>query len=182
MRRRTFAKLWTAAAGAAIVPVLVPGEIAAGTAARDTPSPSPSVDDGQLQSEFLLDLILERGPANNVGSPGLSRVVVPVAGGSFEGPKLKGVIVAPSGDWILARPDGSSVLDLRVVLQTDDGQNVYMSCREIAYTEPGGTLYARILPVFETSSPRYAWLNNIVAVGVYRQLPGKIAYRIYRIL
>jgi len=42
-------------------------------------------------------------------------------------------------------------------------------------------LFARIQPVFESGAPRYSWLNNVVAVGVYRG-GGKIAYRIYQIL
>ena len=32
------------------------------------------------------------------------------------------------------------------------------------------------------AAAKYAWLNNVVAVGVYRPDLGKIAYRIYRIL
>jgi Protein of unknown function (DUF3237). len=47
---------------------------------------------------------------------------------------------------------------------------------------PGGAFNARILPVFETAAPKYAWLNNVVAVGLYRPHLGKIAYRVYRIL
>jgi hypothetical protein len=54
--------------------------------------------------------------------------------------------------------------------------------RGIAYTPPGGTLYARILPMFETGAPKYAWLNNVVAVGLYRPTTGKIVYRVYQIL
>jgi hypothetical protein len=68
------------------------------------------------------------------------------------------------------------------LLQTDDGQKIYMSWRGIAYAAPGGTLFARILPMFETAAAKYAWLNNVVAVGVYRPDLGKIAYRVYRIL
>lgn len=94
---------------------------------------------------------------------------------------LKGTVISPGGDWILERPDGSRVLDVRLLLQTDDAQSMYVSWRGIAYTPPGGELFARILPVFETGAPRYSWLNNVVAVGVYRG-GGKIAYRIYRIL
>jgi uncharacterized protein DUF3237 len=51
-----------------------------------------------------------------------------------------------------------------------------------AYTLPGGDLFARIAPVFETRVPNYAWLNNVIAVGVYQGLSGKFAYRVYRIL
>jgi len=57
-----------------------------------------------------------------------------------------------------------------------------MSWRGIAYTPPGGTLWARIVPMFETASEKNTWLNNVVAVGVYRPDLGKIAYRVYRIL
>jgi len=80
------------------------------------------------------------------------------------------------------RPDGSRILDVRILLQTDDGQKIYVSWGGIASASPGGTLNARILPIFETAAAKYAWLNNVVAVGVYRPDLGKIAYRIYRIL
>jgi hypothetical protein len=136
----------------------------------------------KLQSELLFDLVFERGAATNVGSPGGNKVVVPVSAGTFEGPKLKGAVVAPSGDAITVRQDGSSVLDLRLLLQTDDGQKILMTCRGIAYTTPDGALFARLQPLFETGAEKYAWLNKVVAVGVYRPMPGKIAYRIYRIL
>jgi len=70
---------------------------------------------------------------------------------------------------------------VRILLQTDDAQTIYLSWRGIAYTPRGGELVARILPVFESGAPRYSWLNNVVAVGVYRG-GGKIASRIYQIL
>lgn len=107
---------------------------------------------------------------------------MPVSGGTFAGPRFKGTIIPPGGDWIVQRPDGSRVLDVRILLQTDDGQKIYVSWRGIASASPGGALNARILPVFETAAAKYAWLNNVVAVGVYRPDLGKIAYRIYRIL
>ena len=110
----------------------------------------------------------------------MNGVVVPVQGGTFEGPKLKGAFIGPSGDWIVARPVGSSVLDLRLLLQADDAQKIYIACREIAYTPPGGTVLARILPMFETGAAKYLWLNNVVAVGVYRRMLEKVAYRIRR--
>ena len=179
MTRRMFARLWTAVAGAAVAPALLGSNVAA---KPPDPQPTAPADPDKLQSELLLDFALERGPSNNVGSPGVNRVVVAVLGGTFEGPKLKGTIVGPGGDWIVVRPDGTSVLDLRVVLQTDDAQKIYMSCRGIAYTQQDGSLYARILPVFETGAAKYSWLNNVVAVGVFRPAPGKVASRVYRIL
>ena len=168
MTRRTFGRLWTIGAGSALAPLVT--------------APASGVEDDALRSELLFDLVLEKGPTSDVGAQGSKKVVVLVAGGTFDGPRLKGTIVGPSGDWIAARPDGSSTLDIRALLQTDDGQKIFMTCRGLAYPQPDGTLYARILPLFETGAPKYAWLNNVVAVGVFRPTPGKVAYRVYRIL
>jgi hypothetical protein len=188
--RRTFAKLSTGA-GAAAASVLAAGFAAStvtasgaivGARTCDGGSSALAAEDDKLQSEFLLDFQLETQPANNVGTRGVTRVVAQVSGGAFHGPKLKGIVVGPSGDWIVRRPDGSSVLDIRILLQTDDAEKIYMTCRRISYTPQGGMQYARIVPLFETGAAKYAWLNNIVAVGVHRPMPGQVAYRVYQIL
>jgi hypothetical protein len=136
----------------------------------------------ELQSEFLLELTIDAAKPHEVGLPRAGRLVVPVAGGSFDGPRLKGTIIPPAGDWISERSDGSRVLDVRALLQTDDAETIFMFWRGVAYTQSDGSLFARILPMFETQSAKYAWLNNVVGVGVYRPIPGKIRYRVFRIL
>ena len=155
------------------------GLSAAGISVAIAPHVSLAADEPTLRSEFLFDLNLTALPPSAIGT---DRMVVQVSSGTFEGPRLKGSVGGPSGDWIVQRRDGSRVLDLRALLQTDDDQRIYMTCRGIAYTPPGGSLYARILPMFETGAAKYAWLNNVVAVGVYRPTPGKIVYRVYQIL
>jgi len=177
MTGASLAKLSTTIAAVAFVFVFAITGLAASANEKQA---NPAQDD-KLQSEFLLDLTLEAQTPQNLGSGG-GRLVVPVSGGMFTGPRLKGTIIPPGGDWIVQRPDGSRILDVRILLQTDDGQKIYVSWRGIATTSPGGALNARISPVFETAAAKYAWLNNVVAVGVYRPDLGKIAYRIYRIL
>ena len=180
LTHRTFAKLSAIAAATALGVVLTIADLAA--SAPKSEDGARATQDDKLQSEFLLDLTLEAQTPHNLGSAGGGRLIVPVSGGTFAGPRLKGTIVPPGGDWIIQRPDGSRVLDVRILLQTDDGQKIYVSWRGVAYTPPGGAFNARILPVFETTAPKYEWLNNVVAVGVYRPDLGKIAYRVYRIL
>lgn len=68
------------------------------------------------------------------------------------------------------------------MLQTDDSAKILMTWRGIYYAPSGQAEYARILPMFETGAPTYAWLNHLVAVGVHRPMPGRVAYRVYRIL
>jgi hypothetical protein len=179
MTRRTFGKICAASgASAAVVPISA-AEPWMGDSRRGHDQSTPTAqDDDKLLSEWLFDLIIDTQPPHAIGD----HLVVPVIGGTFEGPRLKGVIVAPGGDWMTHRPDGSSVLDVRIVLRTDDAQEISMTSRGIGYTPHGGTLYARILPMFETGAAKYAWLNDIVSVGVHRTKAGKVAYRVYQIL
>ena len=137
----------------------------------------------QLQSELLMTFDLQlAGPEgrHDVGYLGATMSTVQVTGGSFEGPKLRGRFVAPGGDWLVRRSDGSIVFDLRVTLQTDDNANILMTYRGVSYTPKGGTSYNRITPVFQTSAEKYVWLNNIISVGVRR--PDVLGYRVYQIL
>jgi hypothetical protein len=156
--------------------------LAAGANA-DAAQPPASVTQGDsLRSEFLFDIVLTTGAVSSVGSEGAARVVIPVTGGTFEGPNVRGTVVAPSGDWTLGRPDGSLLLDVRLMLQTDDNEKILMTWRGVYFALKGAPEYARILPMFETGSAKYAWLNHLVAVGVHQPIPGKVVYRVYRIL
>ena len=62
-------------------------------------------------------------------TPNGNRRVGLVAGGKFEGPKLKGTVLPGGADWIIGRPDGSTTLDVRIVLETDDGAAIGMTYR-----------------------------------------------------
>ena len=66
----------------------------------------------------------------------------------------------------------------------DDDQRIYMTYHGVLYTPPAGQgeRYWRAVPVFETASPKYDWLNRVVAVGVNYTVPQRIGYRIFQIL
>ncbi|MGQ9427066.1 DUF3237 domain-containing protein [Gilvimarinus sp. F26214L] len=134
-------------------------------------------DRNELQSEFLMDFVIDTTEPQQVGS----RRVVPITGGYFEGPGLKGTVLNVGADWIKARPDGTSELDVRVTLETEDGALIYMSYAGIL-SRTDESLYWRVLPRFETASEKYAYLNNLLAVGIGKRVDGKTGYSIYRIL
>jgi hypothetical protein len=154
--------------------------------AAQSPAAAPSPASDKPELEFLMEAALDlQGPGNGthaIGFPGGQRVTVAVTGGTFEGPKLKGTVLTPGGDWLLRRPDGSSVLDVRCTLQTDDSQLIYLSYRGIMYTPKEGKQYWKTIPMFETGSEKYSWLNHIVCVGVGVPTPGKAVYRIFQVL
>lgn len=133
----------------------------------------PSVD---IRTEYLMTIEAKLGSRVSVGQ----RVIVNVLGGTVRGPRLKGEIVAPAGDWLFVMPDGSSRLDVRFTIKTDDGELVFVEYGGInaptkeaqerlakgeAVTAADGYGYFITTPRFMTTSAKYAWINEIQAVG-----------------
>lgn len=129
-----------------------------------------------LESEFIFELLLDVDPQIDVGHVRIA----PVTGGTFAGPGIRGAVRPGGADWI-TQVAGHSDLDVRITLETDDGALIYMTYTGVVVRGEGG-LYWRVRPVFHTASARYDWLNHIVAVGKNKQVPGKVAYDIFRIL
>ena len=125
-----------------------------------------------LPCEYLFTITAdtgERPPAVLAGTPSGTRVVVTVMKGTFSGPKCNGTIAdVAGGDWVVMRPDGSLKLDVRLVLQTDDGALVYMAYSGIGHRAADGSMNIRTAPLFETGDERYGWLNGIQAVPTAR--------------
>jgi hypothetical protein len=130
-----------------------------------------------------MTLRLTTAPTQNVGDgPHGTRVTFPVTGGSFEGDRLRGKVLAGGDDWTTKRADGVLELDLRVTLQTDDGTLVHMTFEGLRDDAAPGTPYFRTLPRFETADPKYAFLNRLLAVGVGEIRPDGPVHMIDEIL
>src|SRR5579883_1403236 len=70
-----------------------------------------------VRTALLFTLTLKPGSAQPLGrTPFGERRLAPIAGGSFEGPKLRGTVMEGGSDWLLLRPDGATQLDVRVGL------------------------------------------------------------------
>lgn len=150
-----------------------------------------------LATRPLFELRLEVPPLIDLGdTPYGRRRIAAVTGGSFEGERLRGTVLgAPGGDWLLQRPDGVLVLDVRIVLKTDDGALIYMAYRGLRHgaadvmerlargeAVDASSYYFRITPTFETAAPAYAWLNRLLAVGIGHREPAGPVYRVEELL
>ncbi|PYR43047.1 MAG: DUF3237 domain-containing protein, partial [Acidobacteria bacterium] len=81
-----------------------------------------------MRSRPLMLLCLATSPTEDVGAtPHGTLSIFPVIGGSFEGERLRGKVLAGGGDWVSGRADNALELDLRVTLETDDGALIYMT-------------------------------------------------------
>jgi hypothetical protein len=137
-------------------------------------------DASSLRSEFLFQIVAELEDPQNVGETPLGmRRILYMKRGSFAGPELQGEVLPGGGDWVLARQDGISQLDIRMTLRTVDGELIYVSCPGLLDMAPelrarvmqGQSVdrdeyYFRTAPMFETAAKKYCWLNRLVAIGV----------------
>jgi hypothetical protein len=136
-------------------------------------------------------------PPQRLGAvPHGTRVIAPITGGSFEGPRLRGKVLSGGGaDWTLLRSDGVLELDLRVTLETDDGALIYMTSFGLRHGPPEtlaalargesvdpSTYYFRTAPRFETSAPQYAFLNRVIAIASGDRRAGGPIYTIEEVL
>jgi len=156
-------------------------------------------DVGAVATEHLFDIVIDLvEPVNFGDGPFGRRVLFGAAGGTFEGPRLRGVVLPGGGDWALFRPDGTMALDVRLALRTDDDALVHMTYggRWTTPTEVRAELadragrhlvdparyYFRTAVLFETGAPEYTWLNDVVCVGSGYLVEGGIAYRVSRVV
>jgi hypothetical protein len=139
---------------------------------------------------------LDVRPLQIIGAtPGAFRRVGVVPSGVFEGERLSGLVLEGGSDWQNVRSDRSTALDVRLVLKTVDGALIGMTYRGIRHGAPDviarvekgeaidpGDYYFRIAPLFETAATQYAWLNNIVAIGIGHRRADGATYSIFEVL
>jgi hypothetical protein len=142
-----------------------------------------SAETTSLPVEFIGTLAASTTGIDPVAVPGPNgtRITVTVSGGTFVGPKVNATAVdgVAAGDWPLVRADGSLVLDVRANMRTDDGADIYVTYYGIGTPREGGGYDIRTAPLFQTGDERYAWLNNVQAVGIGRTTDGGVEYDIY---
>ena len=128
-------------------------------------------------------------------TPTANRQVGLVTGGRFEGERLSGDVLGGGSDWQALRPDGSTRLDVRLHLRTDDGDLILVRYRGLRYGsaevlqrlasgEPVDPreYYFRINPMFETASQTYGWLNRILAIGTGHRFSDGPIYNLFEVL
>lgn len=150
-----------------------------------------------LEGELLYEVDARIGRFIDIGPASYGhRRYCPVEEGRFQGPHLSGTVLPHGGEWALNTADGVGRMDVRMLLQTDDGATIAASYPGVMVGDPElvrqafltgavdpARYYMRILPRFETGDPRYAWLQGIAAIGYGRLAPGRrVRYSVYRIL
>lgn len=124
------------------------------------------------------------GPPVEFGQEGEKRKrLIPITGGTFEGPKLRGTIIPGGGDWQAIGPDGTTEIFARYTLRADDGTMIGVVNPGIRRGPPevlkrlaAGELvdpslyYFRTVPTFDVADGRHDWLRKSIflCAGVRR--------------
>ena len=133
---------------------------AAPVVAQDVPEPG---------LELLYRSVVKLGQTIEVGETARgTRRIIPIVGGTFEGPEMKGEILPMGWDWQLDRADGCTEIIADYFLRTDDGVviNVVNSgalCRPGEDGTPPPPV--RTSPVFEAPLGKYEWLSQGGYIG-----------------
>ncbi len=128
------------------------------------------------------------------GVAGAFRRVGVVPGGTFQGARLSGKVLPGGNDWQTVRADGSTLLEVKLVLQSTDGALIGMTYKGIRHgsadvidrvnkgedVDPA-SYYFRTNPVFETASGP-AWINGVIAIGIGYRTPDGVIYSVFEIL
>ena len=145
---------------------------------------------------FAFEMHATLGPATEIGklANGMVRRIIPVTGGTFQGPAIQGTVLAGGADWQVVTPDGIAVLDARYTLQTDQGHFIYVSNKGIRRGKPEvlkrlaageevdpREYYMRTVPELEASAPELDWVRRSLFVGSGSRLKDTVIIAFYKV-
>jgi hypothetical protein len=142
-------------------------------------------DEEAPRLQFVYEAHVDIGAVETVGETvqGVQRII-PITGGTFEGPRLKGKIVPGAADWNLLRSDDVSVVSAAYFMRTDDGVIIKILNQGVnGKASPTNPRPLFTSPTFEAPKGKYAWLNQGVFVGsLIPSPPNFVRIRIYRLV
>ena len=145
--------------------------------------------------ELAFEVHATLAPVLSVGeTPQGMRRVIPITGGRFEGPKLKGEVVPGGADWQFDRPDGVTELEALYLLRTQDGAHIQVHNRGLRHgpaevmsrLRAGAAVapeeyYFRATPSFSAPAGRYEWLNRSLFLCTGARYADAVRLWMYRV-
>jgi hypothetical protein len=167
-----------------------------GTAPHQDPLAPPAEDTLVAPGlAFFARLTVQVGPPLEVGrtDAGLRRLI-PILGGTVEGPGVAGRILPGGADFQRVRDDHVAELDARYVLQLDDGTAIYVVNRALRSASAAATarlvrgepvdpteVYFRCAPSFEVAEGPWRWLMRSLFIGTGVRRPDRVEIAVYRV-
>lgn len=123
-----------------------------------------------------------------------TRRVIPIRGGTVNGPHIAGKILDFGADWQTILDGGLAELDARYAFETDDGALIemkdfgfrhgpkeVMDALAAGVPTPPEAYYMRTAARLETEHPDYAWINRTMFVGTGARRENAVQIDLYAI-
>jgi Protein of unknown function (DUF3237) len=143
--------------------------------------------------KVMVDRPIEAGQVFGLNSRGRRRII-PITGGTANGPLLNGKILAGGADFQIVVSDTSADLDARYMIELDSGDHVFVqnhalrrgSAENIAKLVKGefvnpAEIYFRCVPTFEVSNPSLQWMTESIFLGTGARFPDHVLISIYKV-
>jgi hypothetical protein len=113
------------------------------------------------------------------------RIIQEFRGVRLEGERVRATMTAKAGaDWLTVSDEGRATIDIRVLMLTDDGAQVYVVLDGRADWRNGlgrGPIYSTAR--LESGDERYAWVNDLPLVSKGEVTAGRaVAHELFELV
>lgn len=123
------------------------------------------------------------------------RRMIPILGGTADGPQLSGRILPGGADFQVIRSGTVADLEARYVVEANNGERLYIT--NLAYRTgtpqdvaalargeevPPDRIYFRCAPRFEVAGEELSWLESTVVIGAGRRTPDTVHIDLWAVL
>lgn len=146
--------------------------------------------------EHAFDLVVELSPPHEMGvSPAGTRRIIPIVGGTAEGPLLRGRVLNVGADWQTVLAGRIADLDARYAIETHDGAVIEVVSQGIRHASPEisariaagevvptSEYYMRTAIRLETGHPAYDWVNRSLFLAAGGKVGATVTLSVFRVV
>lgn len=145
--------------------------------------------------EFAAHVSVDLSAPQEFGNvPTGNRRIIPIIGGTIEGPLLNATILTGGADWQIVTEDGTAIIDTRYSAVTADGAHLFLSTQGFRHGSPEvlarlaageqvptDEYYFRLTIRLESAAPDLAWVNKTVFIASAERQASSVHYDMFAV-
>ncbi|XPP26764.1 MAG: DUF3237 domain-containing protein [Leucobacter sp.] len=159
------------------------------------PAPNPAATPVPPQLEFFARVDVRVGAPVEIGETldGMRRII-PIIGGTVEGPGIRGTVLEAGADFQLIRSESLTELEAKYAVETEEGERIYISNFGIRSGDPAdiarlirgeevdpSRIYFMSTPRLRSSSPPWRFLDERLFIARGRRFPDLVSLDVFMV-